>query len=108
MRADIGRRKSPRVIATNLGVALFCLPVAWLTTANSAGVGEWVIVLPQGNYAPPSRVEKIEMWSVAVAETANRSLLQSIGLWNWITITELAALDRPDLTAARLSVLRPA
>ncbi|MCI5041294.1 MAG: pentapeptide repeat-containing protein [Donghicola eburneus] len=108
MRSDTGRRKTPGVFFTTAMCGLLCLPVAWLTTANSKGIAEWAIAYDKdADDSTRTWVERQEAWVRNKADDPERTIYDKIIIWSWDNGTELAQLDSPDLTEARLSVLPP-
>lgn len=111
MRAETGGG-THRVAVWTGAVAFACLPVAWLTAANSKGIGE--VMIPDWFATPFTfRQQVTSDWAVGV-RGIDRRLPDEIPVWRevavawtWDTLTGLFHLDPPDLTAARLSALPP-
>ncbi|MEM7641789.1 MAG: pentapeptide repeat-containing protein [Pseudomonadota bacterium] len=106
MSADV-RGDTPRArLATGLMV-LLCLPVAWLTAANSKGSWEWRVAYDE-DAAPEERTmaEQVEAWArrLSIAEASFRDRAT---VWLWDTGTALAELDPPELSGVTLSALPP-
>lgn len=107
MRQALGLWRGRVTVRMTVLCALLCLPVAWLTTANSKGIGEYVIKLPEDSEAPRTAIQRVEAWARDKAPDPDAAPLDRAGLLAWFFVTGLAELDAPDLTAARLSVLPP-
>lgn len=108
MCADTGCRASPRVVVATALIVLLCLPVAWLTAANSKGIFEWVIAHdPDADDATRTWAQRQEAWAKRAANDAERTFYDGLAVWAWNTATGFAKLDAPNLSAARLSVLPP-
>lgn len=95
-------------------VALLCLPIAWLTTANSKGV--WQIQIADWNLHTEHelRFTNTPEWAYTAIDLIMLMLPESSPNWltdgvakTWDTVTGLSQLDSPDLAGARLSSLPP-
>ncbi|NVO24896.1 pentapeptide repeat-containing protein [Donghicola mangrovi] len=108
MRSDAGRRMTPGVIFTSAVCGLLCLPVAWLTAANSKGIAEWVIAYDKSaDGSTRTWAERQEAWVRNKSDDPERTIYDKIRIWSWDNGTELLQLDSPDLSEAPLSVLPP-
>lgn len=106
MRQDLGHRLARWTVITTVLIVLLAAPVIWLTMVNSKGTWEYVIKNPE-LYEPSTAVQRIETWARDTTEKPKPSWQETTRVWLSDFATDLAELDPPDLTAARLSVLPP-
>lgn len=107
MHQDLGQAGPHATTKAVILVLLLVLPVGWLTTANSKGIGEYVVDpdtlrLRDSKYSRLFVSEPVNAFSEEVPGQLSQ-MLRSVSWW----LTDLARLDEPDLTGARLSVLQP-
>lgn len=108
MRYDTGRNGTPRVTIVTTISLLLCLPVTWLTAANSKGIAQWVIAFdPDANDDNRTWVERHEAWVKTKSTALDQSAYEQFAIWSWETITGIAQLDAADLSGVRLAVLPP-
>jgi uncharacterized protein YjbI with pentapeptide repeats len=112
MRIDLGRAGPWRATAAGWIVALLCLPVAWLTAANSKGIWEVRVVAPRlhifSTPPPPENwAQRVEAWARRVGRNADADPLQLLGLTLWSVATDLMEIDPADLSGVSLSALPP-
>lgn len=98
MRADTGRRACSSVGASTAVIACLCLPIAWLTSANSKGIAEW-----KGAYEWVfSSTFRTDSW---FARAADDPFYKRFAIWSLEVVADLASLDEADLSAATFSAL---
>jgi hypothetical protein len=105
MRIDLGRAGPRRAHMAGWVVALLCLPVAWLTAANSKGVWEVRIEARPFGDIELSVAERIERWTRDPFRDPGP--LDPIGSYLWYAVTGLAELNAADLSGLALAALPP-